>query len=469
MKIPKFLRAMEHIDEDLILEVTEEKRTTVRPSRKKQWVTFGAVAATFALVLTAIFALPMLTRNDSPLPPVGTTSDSDIFHIVPGHSQSEQTAGPSLPVGTLNATIALDVNPSLEIEIDANGQVISIRAVNNDAELLIENLAEYGTDLNAAVDAIMDAMVENGFLSAEKNDILLSVDTADTALSAELRETLSAHIKAHLNESNIKASVLTQNYNRDEESVSAGVSTSKSTLCRLIWDCSLPGVGEMTWLDLSALTIDELYTIVEEAPHLLVENLSRWRQNYSKSELMSPQQALDMALADCGLTEDAISNIHIDFEMQLCNRLLFYRITFESGGNMYDCDVYGLRKWKDSDGMTGTDGAAFSCSRPIGSEPDEGEAAFQDRYLSLDEVRTYPFALGLSDEAEYYVNLGEDFFGILGGEPVFYIHLVNRSDSKDRRTYHFNALTGEYIPDPGENRFVSWKDYIAEVSPKVYS
>ncbi len=472
MKIPKFLRAMEHIDKDLILEVAEENRATARPSRKKQWVTFGAVAATFALVVTAIFALPLLTRNDPPLPPSGTTSDSDILpgtttQSNPTQSDAVQTAGPSLPVGTLNATIALDVNPSLEIEIDENGRVIGIRAVNKDAELVIQDLTAYGSDLDAAVDAIMDAMVENGFISAEKNDILLSVDTADTALSANLRETLSAHIKEHLNESNIDASVLTQSYNKDEEPVTAGVSTSKSTLCRLIWDCSLPGAWEKTWPELAELSIDELNAIVKEAPHLLVENLSQWRRNYSKSELMSPQEALDLALALCGLTEEAISNIHIDFEMQLINRLLFYRITFESDGNVYDCDVYGIRTWKDSDGMTGTDGAAFASSRPVGSEPDEGETAFQDRYLSLEEVRTYPFALGLADEDEYYVNFGEDFFGILDGEPVFYIHLVNRSDSKDRHTYHFNALTGEYIPDPGEDRFMSWDEHRENVGRKV--
>ncbi len=472
MKVPTFLRAMEYIDEDLILEVSEESDAasspttkTPRSRQKAQWRALSIVAASLVVVLTGIFTLPLIIQNNSPtippnIPPTQTGSDQTAIIPDQTHGQTgpSQTLPPPTINSTLDATIAIDVNPSLEIEINKDGQVIGIRAINAEAELVIPDLAEYGTDLDAAVDAIMDAMVENGFLSAEKNDILLSVDTADTALSATLRETLSAHIKEHLNASNIEASVLTQSYNKDEEPVTAGVSTSKSTLCRVIWDCSLPGVGEMTWLDLSALSIEELNAIVEEAPHLLVENLSQWRRNYSKSELMSPQQALDMALADCGLTEDAISNIHIDFEMQLINRLLFYRITFESGGNVYDCDVYGMRNRKDSNGMTGTDGAAFSSSRPVDSEPDEGDDTFQDRYLSLDEVRTYPFALGLADEGVYYVDLGEDFFGILDGEPVFYIHLVNRSDSKDCRTYHFNAITGEYIPEPSEDRFVSWED-----------
>ncbi len=511
MKVPTFLSAMEHIDEELILEVTEEQRATTRPSRKKQWVAFGAVAATFALILTTVFALPMLTKNDQPRPPLNSApelTESSILPIipeqtkpeqslpaesvpaqsdveqpdtalpeqslpaesVPAQSDTEHTDIPSPPMGNLNATIALDVNPSLEIEIDEDGRVIGICAINEDAELVVQDLAAYGTDLSAAVDAIMDAMVENGFLSAEKNDILLSVDTADTALAATLRESLSAHIKEHLNANNIEASVITQSYNKDEEPVHAGVSTSKSTLCRVIWDCCLPGAEEKTWPELADMSIEELNAIVEEAPHLLVDGYSRWRQRYPSTlhGLMFPQNALDMALAYSGLAEKDVSNIHIELEEQEINSEGFFIVTYESDGMVYRYEIFCQHSRLDSDGITGTSGVAHASVRPVDSTPDDEEVTFQNRYLSLEEVRTYPFALGLADETAYYVVFQEDFFGILGGEPVFYIHLANYNDRKDTHTYLFNAITGEYISEPTENRFVSWKDYLAEITPTVY-
>ncbi len=283
---------------------------------------------------------------------------------------------------------------------------------------------------------------------------------ADTELSASLRETLSAHIKAHLNESNIEASVLTPSYDKDEEPVTAGVPTSKSTLCRAIWDCCLPGAGEKTWSELAELSIEELNAIVEASPHLLVDGYSRWRQRYPSTQhgLMFPQDALDMALAYSGFAEKDVSNIHIVLEEQELNHEGFFIVTFESSGMIYQHEVFCQHNHLSSDGVTGTSGVAYASVRPLGSLPDEEEVSLQDRYLSLDLVRTYPFINGLADEAEYYVVLQEDFFGILGGEPVFYIHLANHNDSKDRHTLHFNALTGEYIPDPCEDRFVSWEN-----------
>ncbi len=473
MKIPKFLRAMEHIDEDLILEVAEEEKAPPRPSRKKQWVTFGAVAATFALLLTGIFALPMLIESDSPLPPSGTTPDSGILQLVPGQSLPTQTdvggtGRPSLPVGTLNATIALDVNPSLEIEIDEEGQVIRICAINEDAEIIIHDLAEYGTDLGAAMDAIMDAMVANGFLSAEKNDILLSVDTGDTALSTSLRETLSAHIKEHLNASNIEASILTQSYDKSQEPPTAetGVSQSKSSLCRAIFDAGLSG---MTWSELAELTIEELNAIVEEAPHLLVDGYSMWRRQDPSTlhGLMFPQDALDIALAYSHLTEEDVSSIHIELERHEINRDGFFIVTFEAAGMVYRHEIFCRHNHLDTDGITGTSGVAYASVCPVGSEPGENEVSLQERYLSLEEVRTYPFALGLADKSVYYGVIQEDFFGILGGEPVFYIRVANYNDRGDTHTYLFNAITGEYRPEPTESRFVSWKDYLAETRPNA--
>ncbi len=465
MKVPTFLHAMNDLDEDLILEVSEEATVhtpAARPSRRKQWMAIGAVAASLVLVLTGVFSLPRLLQNASST----TQPDAGLVQTDPSPNQS---VPPSLSIASANATIALDVNPSLEIEIDEQGQVTEIRAINEDAEVLIRDLSASGTDLNAAIDAIMDAMVENGFLSAEKNDILLSVDAGDAALSTTLRETLSAHIKAYLNTSHIEASILTQSYDKNETPVEAGVSTSKSSLCRAIFDACLPGAGELTWPELAALSIEELHAIVEASPHLLVDGYSLWRQRYPSAlhGLMFPQDALDLALEHSGLAEEDVSNIHIELKAHEVNRDGFFMIRFESAGMAYRYEVFCLHSHLDGDGITGTAGVAYASVHPVGSDASTEEVSLQDRYLSLEEVRTYPFAKGLADESAYYVVLQEDFFGILDGEPVFYIHLANYNDRKDTHTYHFNAITGEYIPEPGEDRFVSWRDYLAEVVPVV--
>ena len=80
---------------------------------------------------------------------------------------------------TVAATISLDVNPSIEINTNAKDRVLSVNALNEDAETVIGDMDFEGADLDVAVNALIGSLLRHGYLDEYKNSILVSVDNRD--------------------------------------------------------------------------------------------------------------------------------------------------------------------------------------------------------------------------------------------------------------------------------------------------
>ncbi len=87
------------------------------------------------------------------------------------------------------AYVDIDINPSIEVEINEDLEVISILPFNDDAVLLIEKLGDVkGKDIERVVDKIIAASEETGLVNDEKN-VLIGVhyveeDSNNTVLDA---------------------------------------------------------------------------------------------------------------------------------------------------------------------------------------------------------------------------------------------------------------------------------------------
>ena len=82
---------------------------------------------------------------------------------------------PSVEVMAAEASIYLDVNPSIEIQVDENNKVIKCVAGNDDAIKVLENIVLDGVDMNTALYAIVGSLYSKGYLNIERNSILVSV------------------------------------------------------------------------------------------------------------------------------------------------------------------------------------------------------------------------------------------------------------------------------------------------------
>ena len=66
----------------------------------------------------------------------------------------------------------MDVNPSIELRINNAEKVIAAEALNEDAEIILEDMKLRGVDVDVATNALIGSMVKNGYLSELSNSIL---------------------------------------------------------------------------------------------------------------------------------------------------------------------------------------------------------------------------------------------------------------------------------------------------------
>ena len=72
-------------------------------------------------------------------------------------------------------TITLDINPSMEINLDKNDKVISVVALNDDAKDIINNDFK-GMPLDDTIELITSDLIDNGFVEDNFVEIILYVD-----------------------------------------------------------------------------------------------------------------------------------------------------------------------------------------------------------------------------------------------------------------------------------------------------
>ena len=77
---------------------------------------------------------------------------------------------------TPGGVATLDVNPSIELTVNKLGRVLSVHACNADAQTVLDGLELRNQSLQAAADAIVTELQDDGYVSADTNSILITVE-----------------------------------------------------------------------------------------------------------------------------------------------------------------------------------------------------------------------------------------------------------------------------------------------------
>ena len=101
----------------------------------------------------------------------------------------------------VDSVIGLDVNPSVELRINSREKVLEARALNTDAQNILDGMELRGTDLDVAVNALIGSMLKNGYISDLANSVLISVENGDGEKGAALRARLADDISRILGSS----------------------------------------------------------------------------------------------------------------------------------------------------------------------------------------------------------------------------------------------------------------------------
>ncbi|MEG1656178.1 MAG: hypothetical protein RR292_01705, partial [Christensenellaceae bacterium] len=101
--------------------------------------------------------------------------------------------------------ITMDVNPSISIETNRLGRVVSVTGVNDDAKAVLANYDSKGKVLEDVVAEIADLLVINGYLQNGTQDVLVTVRNDGAA--AENVDKMNATISDYMKKKGLSANI----------------------------------------------------------------------------------------------------------------------------------------------------------------------------------------------------------------------------------------------------------------------
>ena len=235
--------------------------------------------------------------------------------------------------------VTMDVNPSIQFELNQDDEVVGISAGNEDAKKILEKVDVEDDDANKAVDEIVDSLVDEGHLSTENNTVLLSVDNDDDDKRIELEQKLGETIQSSLKENSIDGAIFSQDMDIDDDVESLikkyDISYGKATLIEKILDENDDNQKAYKVEDLVKLNAQELIMIYQSMERKDDDDILLG--SVSTSKYITSDEALAVALSDAGLAQNQIADLEIDYDIE--NGVLTYEIEFKGNGKEYEYEI----------------------------------------------------------------------------------------------------------------------------------
>ena len=337
----------------------------------------------------------------------------------------------------VDATVSLDVNPSVELQVNQKERVLNVKALNEDGRIIVGDMDFTGSSLDVAVNAMIGSMLQNGYLNELANSILISVDNDDPVRGADLQARLSAEVDRLLQTDSFSASVLSQTVVRSSElqqtAEQYGITLGKAQLIQDILSRSTLH----TFDELAPLSINELNLLLgkETAAATQVTVVG----TASEKGYIGEAKAKTVALERAGVTESELLLYKIGMDTH--NGTMVYDVEFTTDSYEFDCDVNAktgeiVKFEKEHNGVV----PAVS-AQPDTAQPNTNQTAGE---ITAEEAKTIALEhAGLTADAVTFVKAKQDYDD---GRLVYEIEFVTSSGNGYLEyDYEIDAATGSVV------------------------
>lgn len=321
--------------------------------------------------------------------------------------------------------VSLDVNPSVELKINKSEKVLSAVPVNEDGEKILEGMKLKGVQADVAVNAIIGALLQQGYVDELANSILITVEDDDVQRGVKLQQELAAQADAALAGAQIHGAILSQTLKNSEElekvAAEYGVSTGKAALIQLIAE----GSGNTkTFESLVGLTINELNLLysAQRSGHpvdddttgiiggadgptsIMVTGPIESTGTANQGAYIGIEAAKRAALKDAGLLESEVTFLQAEYDYD--DGRMIYEVEFRAGLVEHDYDIDALTG-KIVKHETDREDSSASVQPPADNgyigEQAAKDAALKHAGVKLDDTKYCNVWLEYDDgQAEYY-------------------------------------------------------------------
>ena len=131
------------------------------------------------------------------------------------------------------AYVSMDINPSVELGVNAFDKVVSVEAYNEDGEKILEGTDLVNSDIDDAVSTVISNAISEGYINEDGSSAIeITTSTDKENVATELDESLKEVADETLNENNVEAEVETENVAlaRRDEARKLGITPGKLNL-----------------------------------------------------------------------------------------------------------------------------------------------------------------------------------------------------------------------------------------------
>lgn len=255
---------------------------------------------------------------------------------------------------TVASVVSLDVNPSVTLNVNSKEKVLSAVPVNEDGGDILAGMDLTGVQLDVAMNAIVGALLTQGYVDELANSILITVEDDDAGRGARLQQELTDQADAILANTSVNGAILSQTIQNSQQlqdlSDAYGITTGKAALIQTIVDNgnSLHTFEELVGLSINDLNL--LYTSLTTAPAEpstgggtsgsgTAETAPAIQSSgqASDSAYIGVEAAKSAAFAHAGLDAAQVTMGEVDFDYE--DGRMVYELEFYASGAEYEYDI----------------------------------------------------------------------------------------------------------------------------------
>ena len=255
---------------------------------------------------------------------------------------------------TVASVVSLDVNPSVTLNVNSKEKVLSAVPVNEDGGDILAGMDLTGVQLDVAMNAIVGALLTQGYVDELANSILITVEDDDAGRGARLQQELTDQADAILANTSVNGAILSQTIQNSQQlqelSDTYGITTGKAALIQTIVDNgnSLHTFEELVGLSINDLNL--LYTSLTTAPAEpstgggtpgsgTAETAPAIQSSgqASDSAYIGVEAAKSAAFAHAGLDAAQVTMGEVDFDYE--DGRMVYELEFYANGAEYEYDI----------------------------------------------------------------------------------------------------------------------------------
>lgn len=378
-------------------------------------------------------------------------------------------------VDSVSTVVDIDVNPGIELSINASDRIVTAHAVNDDGQSVLKGLDLKQQPLPTAVQMIFQSMITRGYVADADNLILVTVQNADQVEADRIHGIINGGVDTVMSEHNLSVSVTNQTVEAfdavtqfaQEYGISNGKAAFILSMAEQQPTLEAAALAEFSFAALAAIAQHQDIPLSELVDYDAEDGL--WNRiigalsnEVAQAEttlgvsLLTPEKAKQLALK--GLHNDWIAEnaLFVRVELVWEKGAPVYRLEFVSLGYLYEYAIDAIDgEFQNPDGSTTTtepNGTIRSTLAGGGTRTDIDTPPTKATTTTTAPTTTMPTAVegGISDEKAKSIALfrlgikEQDATGILVNRLEQYIS-VRFFYEKALYAFHLDPSNGKSI------------------------